>query len=148
VKIGRWKADEYGYATVPVTVTNHSSKRSEYFFTISLESPNGATQYDTATLLIDTLESGPIKADTGYFIQDGHPGERRHPRQGGAAHSLAVTTDVKGRNQASASLASRAARLAQLPVLAARGYDVLPVSASAGAGRADQPTAEPANCGH
>jgi hypothetical protein len=73
VKIGRWKADEYGYATVPVTVTNHSSKRSEYFVTISLESPNGATQYDTATLLIDTLESGQIKADTGYFTKTDIP---------------------------------------------------------------------------
>lgn len=72
VKIGRLKAKkilgQVSYYYAPVTVTNHSSKRSDYIITVALESTDGKQQIDTATVLIQKLESGQSKADTADFL--------------------------------------------------------------------------------
>ena len=39
-------------ATVGVTITNHSSKRSDYLITVAVESANGHAQYDTADVYV------------------------------------------------------------------------------------------------
>jgi hypothetical protein len=40
------------------TVTNHSSKASNYIITVAFESGGGATQYDTGTAFVNRLEPG------------------------------------------------------------------------------------------
>lgn len=55
-------------ALVRVTVTNRSSKRSDYIITVALESANGKTQIDTADVFVQNLEPGQTKSDTGDFL--------------------------------------------------------------------------------
>ena len=50
--------DALGFRAVTVTVTNNSSKRSGYLIDISVESPDGATQYDTTIVTVSNLEPG------------------------------------------------------------------------------------------
>lgn len=72
VKIGRLKAKkilgQVSYYYAPVTVTNHSSKRSDYVITVALESADGKMQIDTADMLIQNLEPGQSKSDEGDFL--------------------------------------------------------------------------------
>ncbi len=53
---------------VPVTITNHSSKRSDYFVTVALESADGKTQIDTSTVIVQNLEPGQGTVQTGDFL--------------------------------------------------------------------------------
>jgi hypothetical protein len=72
VKLGKLKAKkilgQVSYYYVPVAVTNHSSKRSDYLITVALESADGKRQIDTASLLIQNLEPGQSKSDEGDFL--------------------------------------------------------------------------------
>lgn len=61
----------YGFYNVAVDVTNNSSKRSDYFITVAVESPDGTTRYDSTTIPVMGLEPGqttsekmPLLADT------------------------------------------------------------------------------------
>lgn len=53
--------------SVKVTVTNHSSKRSNYIIELSLESADGKTQLDTAPIAVNNLEAGQSTVQTGQF---------------------------------------------------------------------------------
>jgi hypothetical protein len=50
--------DAIGFRTVMLTVTNNSSKRSNYMIDLSIESPDGTTQYDTSFASVNNLEPG------------------------------------------------------------------------------------------
>jgi hypothetical protein len=52
----------------PVTITNHSSKRSDYFVTVALESSNRKTQIDTSPVFVQNLEPGQSSVQTADFI--------------------------------------------------------------------------------
>lgn len=72
VTVGKLKAKkitgDVAYYYVPVVVTNHSSKRSDYVVTVALESADGKQQIDTATVLVQNLEAGQSKRDEGDFL--------------------------------------------------------------------------------
>lgn len=68
VTIGKPTSDGYT-VTAPVTVTNHSSKRSDYFIDISLESKDGKTQYDTTTVFSESVEPGQTAKEDGTFFK-------------------------------------------------------------------------------
>lgn len=57
VKLGKPTTNGY-WVVIPVTVTNHSSKRSDYFIDVSLESADGKTQYDTGSAFARRVEPG------------------------------------------------------------------------------------------
>lgn len=57
VKLGKPTTNGY-WVTIPVTVTNHSSKRSDYFIDVSLESADGKTQFDTGSAIAQRVEPG------------------------------------------------------------------------------------------
>jgi hypothetical protein len=50
--------DSIGFRTVTMTVTNNSSKRSNYLIDVSFESADGTTQYDTSFASVNNLEPG------------------------------------------------------------------------------------------
>lgn len=58
-----------GTSSVKVTTTNHSSKRSDYFITVALETADGKTQIDTATIFVENLEPGQSNVQNGEFLQ-------------------------------------------------------------------------------
>jgi hypothetical protein len=58
----------YELPKVPVTVTNHSSKRSTYFITVALESPDSKTKYDDTIVIVNGLEPGQTTAETASFL--------------------------------------------------------------------------------
>jgi hypothetical protein len=72
VTIGLWKSDNDPYfptVSAPVTVANHSHKRSDYVIDIALESANGNTQFDTTTVLVNGLEPGQSTFQKAEFFQ-------------------------------------------------------------------------------
>lgn len=50
--------DAIGFREVMAKITNNSSKRSNYFINVAIESADGKTQIDTATLFVNSLEPG------------------------------------------------------------------------------------------
>jgi hypothetical protein len=50
--------DDAGIAHVIMTVTNHSSKPSNYLIDVAVNSADGKTQLDTATALVSNLDPG------------------------------------------------------------------------------------------
>ncbi len=50
--------DAIGVRAVTLTVTNNSSERSNYLIDLSIESPDGLTQYDTSLASVNNLEPG------------------------------------------------------------------------------------------
>jgi hypothetical protein len=69
VKIGKTTYDaQLSDTSVRVTVTNRSSKRSDYLITLALESSDGKTQLDTADLFVQNLEPGQSSPQTGDFL--------------------------------------------------------------------------------
>jgi hypothetical protein len=50
--------DTLGFRAVSLTVTNNSSKRSNYLIDLAVESPDGAIQYDTSIASVNNLEAG------------------------------------------------------------------------------------------
>ena len=74
IKVGKPVKDAaLGWVSVPVTITNHSSKRSDYFVDLAIESADGSTQYDTTTVIAQVVESGQKATEKGQFIKDGIP---------------------------------------------------------------------------
>jgi hypothetical protein len=67
VKLGSYTTDAIKVGHVGVTVTNHSSKRSDYMITVALESADGHTQYDTADVYVQNLEPGQTSSQDGIF---------------------------------------------------------------------------------
>ena len=57
--------DVIGVIYVEVTVTNHSSKRSNYFIETSIESPDAKTKYAEGTIVSSNLEPGQTGTDRG-----------------------------------------------------------------------------------
>lgn len=64
-------ADSIGVRYVEITVTNHSSKRSNYIVQFSLESPDGATRYDDGLVTVQNLEPGQSTTEKGIGATDG-----------------------------------------------------------------------------
>ncbi|HEX2905056.1 MAG TPA: hypothetical protein VHO01_16500 [Jatrophihabitans sp.] len=69
IKIGQPDASNGFDIEVPVTATNSSSKRSDYMVSLSLESADGKTQYDTASAFLQNVEPGQTAADKAIFIK-------------------------------------------------------------------------------
>jgi hypothetical protein len=67
IKLGSYTTDAIKVGHVQVTVTNHSSKRSDYMITVALESADGHTQYDTADVYAQNLEPGQTTSQDGIF---------------------------------------------------------------------------------
>ncbi|MGZ4472049.1 MAG: DUF4190 domain-containing protein [Nocardioidaceae bacterium] len=61
--VGAVSKGAFGDVTVKITVTNHSSKTSDYMSTVVFESPNGKKQYGTGDLFIDHLRPGQTKVN-------------------------------------------------------------------------------------
>jgi hypothetical protein len=64
--------DEY-FPTVEVqaTIANNSEKRSDYFVTIAVESPDGATRYEETYLSVDGLEPGQTATESTMLFEEG-----------------------------------------------------------------------------
>lgn len=60
-KLASVKKDQFGTITVNVTLTNNSSKTSDYIGTVVFESPNGKTQYGDGALFVQNLNPGQTK---------------------------------------------------------------------------------------
>jgi hypothetical protein len=69
VTLGKPDASNGFSIDVPINVTNHSSKRSDYFVDISLVSADGKTQYDTALAAIQNLDPGQKSTDKASFLK-------------------------------------------------------------------------------
>jgi hypothetical protein len=59
--------------SVPLTVTNNSSKRSNYLITVALESADGKTQVDTTIASVDDLDPGQTAATSAQFFKPDMP---------------------------------------------------------------------------
>lgn len=57
-------------ATVPVIITNNSSKPSSYFVTIAGESADGTTRYDTSYATVDSLQPGQSTTQEAVFFTE------------------------------------------------------------------------------
>jgi hypothetical protein len=62
--------DIIGSVYVHVPVTNHSSKRSDYFIDITAESADGKTQIDTTTAFVQNVEPGQSADAKTLFLND------------------------------------------------------------------------------
>jgi hypothetical protein len=60
--------DAVGFRAVTLTVTNHSSKRSNYLIQMSIESVDGKTQYDTSMAVVNNLEAGQTTTPSAFPI--------------------------------------------------------------------------------
>ena len=69
-KLGAVKKDEFGMITAKVTVTNKSKNASSYLGTVIFESADGKTQFETGTVLIDSLEPGQTKVDDVMILEE------------------------------------------------------------------------------
>ncbi|WP_163548545.1 hypothetical protein [Candidatus Frankia nodulisporulans] len=68
--------DEAGYAAAKVTVTNHSSKASNYIINIVFESGDGATQIGTGLVAVNGLQSGQQSPQDTSALKPALPGYR------------------------------------------------------------------------
>ncbi len=62
--------DAIGMTYPSVSVTNNSSKASDYFITIVAESADGATKYDDAIVMITGLAPGQTMTEEGIFTNE------------------------------------------------------------------------------
>jgi hypothetical protein len=60
-RLGTVTKDRFGTLTIDVTLTNNSSRTSDYVGTVVFESPNGKTQYGDGTLFVEDLNPGQTK---------------------------------------------------------------------------------------
>jgi len=58
VKITSCGVDDAGFADAKLTITNTSSKASDYVVTVAFESPDGSKQVGTGTALVNSLQPG------------------------------------------------------------------------------------------
>jgi len=74
VKIGKLTIDpDLKWGSVPITITNSSSKRSNYVITVVAESADGKTRFDEALVLVNDLEPGQKSVEKAQFTKDGIP---------------------------------------------------------------------------
>lgn len=71
------RTDDGYFPTVEVqaTVTNNSEKRSSYWVTIAVESPDGATRYEETYVSVDNLEPGQATQQTTMLFEDEIPAD-------------------------------------------------------------------------
>jgi len=62
--------DIAGYSYAKVTITNNSSKPSDYFITVVAESADGATRYDDTIVTAMALNSGQTTTVEGPFLNE------------------------------------------------------------------------------
>ena len=62
--------DAIGMTYPSVSVTNNSSKASDYFITIVVESADGATKYDDTIVMITGLAPGQTMTEEGIFTNE------------------------------------------------------------------------------
>ena len=62
--------DAIGMTYPSVSVTNNSSKASDYFITIVAESADGATKYDDTIVMITGLAPGQTMTEEGMFTNE------------------------------------------------------------------------------
>jgi hypothetical protein len=62
--------DAIGMTYPSVSVTNNSSKASDYFITIVAESADGATKYDDTIVMITGLAPGQTMSEEGMFTNE------------------------------------------------------------------------------
>lgn len=68
VKVGEMTRDEYGYVSVPVTVTNTSSTRMTYDVSLAAETADGKTQLATTSAFAENLGPGQTATvDADFF---------------------------------------------------------------------------------
>ena len=72
VVLGEGAADEFGLVQVPLTVTNNSEKRSDYFITVAANGPDG-TRLDETLVSVLGLEPGQGAAETATFFKTDLP---------------------------------------------------------------------------
>ena len=53
-----------------VTITNNSSKRSDYFVTVVAESPDHKTRYDDTVVSVTALDPGQSTTEKGLFLKE------------------------------------------------------------------------------
>ena len=75
VAINKCYLDDIGYMTADVTITNHSSKSSNYFVTIAFESLDAKTQLATGIASADSVDSGQAAKDSASSLKDGTAGQ-------------------------------------------------------------------------
>jgi len=63
VKLTSCGADSLGYLQAELTVTNNSSKESDYIINVVFESDDGSTQLDTAISFVNNLKPGQNKVE-------------------------------------------------------------------------------------
>jgi uncharacterized protein DUF2510 len=54
--------------SISVTITNHSSKRSDYSITLAIEASHGSQQVDTADIFVQNLEPGQSTRQEATFL--------------------------------------------------------------------------------
>ncbi len=74
VAITDCSADAAGWAGAKVTVTNHSSKSSNYVITITFESADGSTQIGTGLIAVNGLRPGQQSPQETSALKDAIPG--------------------------------------------------------------------------
>lgn len=71
VTLGAPVSDGYGFSVeVPVTVTNPSEKRSNYWIEIAAEAPDGTTKYDDTIVVVNNVEPGQSAVETAMFFSE------------------------------------------------------------------------------
>jgi hypothetical protein len=66
--------DQAGFAAAKVTVTNHSSKASNYAITITFESADGKTQIGTGLVAVNGLAPGQQSNEDTSSLKEATPG--------------------------------------------------------------------------
>jgi hypothetical protein len=62
--------DAIGVSYVEVAITNHSSKASDYFVTVTADSADGATRYDETIVSVMGLNPNQTSTEKGIFSKD------------------------------------------------------------------------------
>jgi hypothetical protein len=74
VAITECAPDQAGWAAAAVTVTNNSSKTSNYIVTIIMESADGKTQIGTGLVAVNNLAPGQQSIEHPSSLKDALPG--------------------------------------------------------------------------
>jgi hypothetical protein len=69
-KIVREGEDPLTLTYASVAIKNNSSKRSDYFVTLAVESPDGATRIDETVVSVSGLEPGQSAVEKGMLTKD------------------------------------------------------------------------------
>lgn len=69
ISIGKIKTD-FGFTTVQIIAKNNSEKRSNYMVSVSAESADGKTQYDSSPAFINNVEPGQTATGDALFTKE------------------------------------------------------------------------------